>query len=49
VVKGWNTFAYTNRLKVFLFKYYNILGTGHMTAHFVRDSNPACIFCEEKN
>lgn len=43
---SWNTFCYPNRLKVFLFKYYNnVLGVGSRIAHFNQDVDPSCFFC----
>jgi len=42
----WNFHSFPNRLKVFLFKYYNnLLGTGNRVAHFAADSEAACSFC----
>ncbi len=44
----WNNYSFPNRFKVFLFKYYNnILGTNNRVAHFNRETNAACFFCQK--
>jgi len=42
----WNKYFFNNRLKVFLFKYYNnTLGTGNRVLHFNPTVDGACVFC----
>jgi hypothetical protein len=45
-MSSWNTFCFPNRLKVFLFKYYNnVLGTGNRVMHIDLRKDPSCVFC----
>jgi hypothetical protein len=42
----WNIFSFPNRLKVFLFKFYNnLLGTGNRVFHFNPAAEVSCVFC----
>ena len=44
---AWNTYAYPNRFKTFLFKFYsNILGTGNRVIHINPDGDVSCNFCK---
>ena len=45
-ISSWNFFFLSNRLRVFLFKYYNnLLGTGSRLVHFNRNAEVQCFFC----
>ena len=45
-ISSWNYFFLANRLRVFLFKFYNnLLGTGSRLAHFNQNSEIQCHFC----
>jgi len=49
-LSSWNYFYLPNRIRVFLFKFYNnLLGTGSRLAHFNRNSDIQCHFCVKNN
>ncbi len=46
----WGTRGVSNRIKTFLFKYFNnILGINTRLSHFVANRNRGCTFCKIKN
>jgi hypothetical protein len=45
----WNQSGFTNRQKMFIFKFYNnTLGINVRTSHFAADANRLCFFCIKK-
>jgi hypothetical protein len=45
----WNNSGFTNRQKMFLFKFYNnTLGINTPTSHFAQDGTRNCFFCSKK-
>jgi len=49
-ISSWNGFFMSNRLRVFLFKFYNnLLGVGSRLVHFNRNADVQCFFCVRNN
>jgi hypothetical protein len=47
VGKDWNTGGLNNRVRTFIFKFYNnLLGLNTRLSHFVVNQNRGCTFCE---